>query len=74
MARPINVEVRQKKDESGERLIRRFSKKVKKVGILDEYRDRMFYEKPSKTKRLKKIRRKKIAQKLQREKEAKYKD
>ena len=52
MARPINVEVRPKKDESGERLIRRFSKKVKKVGILDEYRDRMFYEKPSKTKRL----------------------
>lgn len=74
MAGPINVEVRLKDGESGEKLIRRFSKKVKKVGVLDEYRDRMYYEKPSKIKRLKKIRRKKIAQKLQREKEARYKD
>jgi small subunit ribosomal protein S21 len=74
MAGPINVEVRLKDGETAERLIRRFSKKVKKVGVLDEYRDRMYYEKPSKTKRLKKIRRKKIAQKLQREKEAKYRD
>jgi len=74
MVSPINVEVRLKPGESTERLIRRFIKRMKKEGILDEYRDNIYYEKPSKVKRLKKIRRKKIAQKLQKDQEAKFKD
>tara|TARA_R110000824_G_scaffold5670_9_gene26112 strand:+ start:43642 stop:43878 length:237 start_codon:yes stop_codon:yes gene_type:complete len=54
--RAINVEVRLEEvrgDQS--KLIRKFNKKVKKSGILEEYRDRRFYEKPSaKRRRLKK--------------------
>ena len=74
MAGPINVEVRLKKDEATEKLIRRFTRKVKKEGILDEYRNNLYYEKPSVTRRRKKMNRKRIAQKIQKNKEAKYKD
>lgn len=74
MSGPINVEVKLRPGESTERMIRRFTKKVKKDGILEEFKDRRYYEKPSKAKRMKKIRRKRIAQKLQRDKEARYKD
>ena len=36
-----NVEVRARKDESGERLLKRFSKKCKKNDIVREYLDRV---------------------------------
>jgi len=67
----INVEVELRERESIERLIRRFIKKVKKEGILEEYNDRQFYKKKSDLKRIKKRRRKKIAQDVQREKNTK---
>jgi ribosomal protein S21 len=38
------------------RLIKRFIKKTKKSGILEECRERMFYEKPSNKRRRKKKR------------------
>ena len=60
MAGPINVEV-----ETTERLIRRFIKKCKKEKIIEEYRARTYYEKPSIIKKRKKLRRKKIMQELQ---------
>ena len=41
--------------EDIESLIRRFKKKVSKSGIIKEARDKMYYEKPSNTKRRKKI-------------------
>ena len=47
---PVNVEVKPRQNESPEKMIRRFNKKVKKSGILEEIRDRRFYEKPSKLK------------------------
>ena len=56
MAKAINIEVRAKKGEPIERLIRRFSKKVKRAKIVEDVRDRLYYEKPSVKRRKKKIR------------------
>jgi len=51
----INVEVFARRNEDTERLIKRFSRKVRKEGIMEEVRERMYYEKPSdKRRRLKK--------------------
>ncbi len=54
--RAVNVEVRLEETRGDQiRLIRKFNKKVKKSGILEDYRERRFYEKPSaKRRRLKK--------------------
>ena len=71
---PVNIEVKPRTNESPEKMIRRFNKKVKKSGILEEIRDRRFHEKPSKLKRLKKQRAKRLARKAQREHEARFKD
>jgi ribosomal protein S21 len=43
----VNVETRAKKDEHIDRTLKRFVKKVKKEQILEDFRDRMYYEKPS---------------------------
>ena len=58
------MQVDSRKDEYGEKLIRRFIKKVKRCGILEDYRDSRYYEKPSIKKRLK---RKKAEQQRQRD-------
>jgi|TARA_R100001015_G_C4571319_1_gene129335 small subunit ribosomal protein S21 len=71
---PVNVEVKPRPNESQERMIRRFNKKVKKSGILDEIRERKYYEKPSKIKRLKKQRAKRLAKKAQKQYEERFKD
>lgn len=42
-------------DESNEDVIKRFRKKFSKSGLLKEFREKMFYEKPSDKKRRKKI-------------------
>ena len=60
MSRPINVEVRSKYNEPIERLLRRFSKKVKKERIIESYRERMFYEKPSEARKKERRRRKRL--------------
>jgi ribosomal protein S21 len=50
----INVSVTKKYNESSERLIRRFIKKVKKDRVLETYRERCsYYIKPSVKKKLK---------------------
>jgi ribosomal protein S21 len=41
---------------SVDRMIRRFTKKIKKEGILDEVKDRRHYKKPSVAKKEKRIR------------------
>jgi small subunit ribosomal protein S21 len=65
MGRPINVEIRPRdKNESLERMIKRFTKKVKNSKILDVYKERQRYEKPSDKKRKDKVRRKKLLEKL----------
>ena len=53
----VNVEVFARRNEDIERLIKRFSKKVRREGIIEECKERMYYEKPSRKKRRKKIKR-----------------
>ena len=66
-----HVKVEARRNEPGERLIKRFSRKVKKEGIIEEVRDRRFFVKPSKIRRLKKLRRKRIARKITNEQKTK---
>lgn len=68
--RPINVEIRPRnRDESLERMIRRFTKKCKKERVTENYRERMYYEKPSEKKIKEKRRRKRVLEKLRLKKE-----
>jgi len=71
---PVNVEVKPRQNESPERMIKRFNKKVKKSGILEEVRERRYFEKPSKLRRLKKQRAKRLIKKAQRLYEERFKD
>ncbi len=61
MKRSVNVEVSLRRGEAPERMIKRFIKKVKKEGILDEYRDRMYYTKKSEKRRREKYLKKRKA-------------
>tara|TARA_R100001129_G_scaffold146303_1_gene107587 strand:+ start:13 stop:231 length:219 start_codon:yes stop_codon:yes gene_type:complete len=70
----INMEVVVRRNENPNRAIKRFIKKCKKEGFLREVLDRQYFVKPSKVKRLKKIRRKKVYKQLREEWERKYKD
>ena len=66
MGKPINVEVAPRDPrEPAERVIRRFMKKVKKEGIIEEYKSRRYYEKSSDKKRREKTRRKRMAKRAQ---------
>jgi small subunit ribosomal protein S21 len=56
MYKVTNVSVENRPNESFERMLKRFVKKIKKDGILEEVRDRRYYVKPSVKKRLKRIR------------------
>ena len=67
--RPINVSVEPRKNESIERALKRFSRKVKKEKILETVRDRMYYVKPSEAKRKQNKRRKAILDTLTRERD-----
>ena len=51
-----NHKARPRKNESPERFIKRFIKKCKKLGIIDEFKERKHYQKPSVKKRLAKKR------------------
>ena len=51
-----NLTIYPRRNESPERLVKRFNKKVKKMGIIDEAKDRRYYTKPSERKRLAKKR------------------
>ena len=43
----VNVKVQPKKDEPFEKMLKRFMKKVKKERIIEQVRERRYYEKPS---------------------------
>ena len=70
MSKAINVEIVPRRNEHPERMIKRFTRKVKKEGILDEYRDRMYYTKKSAKRRREKYLRKRKAQLAQQKNEA----
>jgi ribosomal protein S21 len=65
--RRCNAEVKLRKFETVDRLIRRFSRKVKNSRILEEVEERRFFEKPSMVNKRKRIRRKKVYAKLHQE-------
>ena len=62
--KPAHVSVTPRKNEHPERLIKRFLKKVKKERIIEEIRDRRFYEKPSTKRRKKRQQRERVLKKL----------
>jgi small subunit ribosomal protein S21 len=55
--RPSHVSVYPRKGENPERAIKRFLKKCKKMKIVEEYRKREYFEKPSTKRRRMKMRR-----------------
>ncbi len=70
MATNIKVELR--RNETSERLIRRFVKKCKKERVIETYRERTgYYVKPSVKRKMKRQKAIREQQKLQRKKEAK---
>ena len=48
---PTNLVIKPRRNEHPERLIKRFNKKVKKLGIIDEIKERRYYVKPSEKRR-----------------------
>ena len=59
-----NIHVVARRNESGESLIKRFSRKAKREGIVEEYKKRVYYEKPCVKRRRDKLRRKRVLKKL----------
>jgi small subunit ribosomal protein S21 len=62
--RPSHVTVIPKRNEHPDKLIKRFMRKFKKAGVLDELRERRFYEKPSTKRRKKRKQRERVLRKL----------
>lgn len=63
--KPVNLAERPRgKNDTPERMIRRFMKKIKKYKILDEYRDSLVFVKDSEKKRIAKKKRRKVLDKL----------
>ena len=46
-----NLTIKPRRNERADRLIKRFIKKAKKLGIIDEARERRYYKKPSEKRR-----------------------
>tara|TARA_R110002060_G_scaffold8046_7_gene12110 strand:- start:484 stop:696 length:213 start_codon:yes stop_codon:yes gene_type:complete len=68
------MEVRIRKSESTENLIKRFTRKAKNEKIIDEYLERQYYKKPSEKRRERHFQRLRVIEKIKRkeaEKEAK---
>ena len=65
-----NVEVHLRNREPVERMIKRFLNKVKKEKIVEELRNREYYEPPSVVRARNKARRKKVLAKLRRERDS----
>tara|TARA_Y100000310_G_scaffold118143_1_gene116929 strand:- start:842 stop:1057 length:216 start_codon:yes stop_codon:yes gene_type:complete len=62
--KPVYAEVVARPNEPIERLIRRFNKRVKSSGIMQELRDRAYYKKPSERRKIKKQKRLRTVRKL----------
>ncbi len=64
------MQVRKRKNETVENLLKRFARKSKKSGIIEEYLERRYFKKPSEIRREKEARRQ-IEIEKQKSKEAK---
>ena len=62
-----NLQVKARRNESAESLIKRFNRKVKNSGIIKEVLERRYYEKPSVKKRKEKAKRNRVLKKLRQE-------
>ena len=68
MAKSVNLQVKLSETRGDtNRLIKKFIKKTKKLGLIEEIRNRRYYEKPSITRRKKKLQRKRMARKAEQE-------
>tara|TARA_R110002074_G_scaffold5885_1_gene28071 strand:- start:73 stop:324 length:252 start_codon:yes stop_codon:yes gene_type:complete len=65
--RASHATVTPKKNENPERLIKRFLRKVKKERVIEQVRERRFYEKPSEKRRKKREQRVRTLRKLERQ-------
>jgi len=52
---PVHVEIYVRDQEQFEKMVKKFTRKVKKSGILEEVRERRYYTKKSIKRRLKKL-------------------
>lgn len=68
------MEVRLRKNESIDHLIKRFNRKVKKEKIIEEFMERQHFKKPSVVRREEKARRKKALEKQKLKDRAETKD
>jgi|TARA_R110002153_G_scaffold7448_1_gene33500 small subunit ribosomal protein S21 len=69
---PTNVVIKQRRNESPEKMIRRFMRKCKKERVVEIYKEKTdFYSKPSVKKKVKKKKARREQQKLQRKLDAK---
>ena len=66
----VRVDIKETKGDIS-RLIRKFTKKVKKERIIEDYLDKRFYEKPSAKRRKEKLKKLRNAQKAERERNRK---
>lgn len=62
-SRPSNLTVFPKNDEHPDRTIKRFLRKTKKYRIIEQFKEHVYYEKPSAKRRRKKLRREKLIKK-----------
>ncbi len=67
MGKPVHVQVVNRGNMPVEVLIKKFNRAVKKSGIIQEVRERRYYEKPSDKRRKERIRRKKLIKKRNQE-------
>ena len=72
--KPVHVEVYIKNQEDLEKMIKRFSRKVKKSGILEEVRERRQFTKKSVKRRLKRLNKKRLAQEATKKYKEKFND
>jgi ribosomal protein S21 len=68
------VEANTRYTSENERLIKKFSRKVKKNGIMDLVRKRRFFEKPSVKRKRKRERKLKVSRDITNKHKAKYED
>ena len=74
MSKPVNFEVTRRNNEDQMRMIKRFIKKTKKSGIIEQVKKRRYHEPKSVKRKLKKLRKKRLAQEATRKYLDQFKD
>ena len=72
--KPVHVEVNVRHQGELEKMIKRFSRKVKKSGILERVREKSRFTKKSVKRRLKKLKKRRLAQEATKKYKEKFKD